>query len=481
MMNNHLREEYDSTKDDWEQFQIEKDNVREIVLMFKTKPCNGCEDKDNCLGYHDKSDLRRNPFSFRGKISYIPIICNNKHCNQQLCKFSHNSYEIDFHPWSYKTIGCEKIYSQSNRPTNISSNSILKCLESIRGSNFSNSFLVPSNNFISDNVGSNRSSIINTNHHRSVYIDSNGSYIPTSQRNSKQHLSFASINESTGILTKPSSEKYSFLSSTVGSTHNEKLCPYYHNENEKRKARESEFTQSIDINSLIRFKVEKCELKSKHSDKQCYFYHSNKDRRRNLMTTYYSCELCTNADKSCINGDLCTKSHNQIEVLYHIDKFKTRFCCFYDESKSLTKINEECPYGSICSFVHSEAEIRIELIDKLPRNESFYLYSFKTILCPYDSYHDKANCVYAHNYQDYRRNPLYFTYDKKHCHNWNSKKFVVNYSEECSKSYNCSYSHGWKELDFHPLVYKTVKCKFHKGGCEKGDNCPYYHNNEKKR
>ena len=38
---------------------------------------------------------------------------------------------------------------------------------------------------------------------------------------------------------------------------------------------------------------------------------------------------------------------------------------------------------------------------------------------------------------------------------------------------SCNFCHGWKELDFHPLLYKT---KFCSDGptCDKKD-CIYYH------
>ena len=37
----------------------------------------------------------------------------------------------------------------------------------------------------------------------------------------------------------------------------------------------------------------------------------------------------------------------------------------------------------------------------------------------------------------------------------------------------CRFSHGWKEQQFHPLVYKTQPCNEQK--CFKGFECPYYH------
>lgn len=44
---------------------------------------------------------------------------------------------------------------------------------------------------------------------------------------------------------------------------------------------------------------------------------------------------------------------------------------------------------------------------------------------------------------------------------------------------SCNFCHGWKELEFHPLLYKTKPCS--NSNCDKKD-CFYYHNlNEKKK
>ena len=50
----------------------------------------------------------------------------------------------------------------------------------------------------------------------------------------------------------------------------------------------------------------------------------------------------------------------------------------------------------------------------------------------------------------------------------------------CRKMMSCNYCHGWKELEFHPLLYKTKPCP-NSSNCDKKD-CIYYHNlNEKKK
>ena len=44
----------------------------------------------------------------------------------------------------------------------------------------------------------------------------------------------------------------------------------------------------------------------------------------------------------------------------------------------------------------------------MTRNQEFYMFYFKTEWCPYNTEHNKAQCVYAHNWQDFRRKPHLF-------------------------------------------------------------------------
>lgn len=482
-----------SQKDDWERFQSDNDEVREIILMYKTKACNGCEDTSNCFGYHSNLDSRRGPFSFTGKISYLPIMCN-KDCSNNQCKLSHNIYEIEFHPWFFKTNECEFAKGKSNQSQTIAdftSGSIFKCLpNSLRGSISSLSYFNGNSASLTDNLinASCRSSIISKT--PKSYLDQKGSFIPSSQRGSKIStdlknfsLKGVSSQRTTGDLSQNTYHTQIPIKPGLSFpfAHNEKFCPFYHSESDKRQSREADLSDTLTIVNLFQFKTELCEISAKHCEKKCTYFHSSKDRRRNLYNTNYTSETCGFNDKNCIYGDFCKRSHSQVEVLYHIDKFKTRFCCHYDETKTLDKINEECPYGSVCSFVHCESELRIELIHRLPKNEGFFIYYFKTVICPFDKPHDKAACVYAHNFQDFRRSPINYIYDKRNCQNWNNKKMIMSYNEGCEKSYSCPFSHGWKEQDYHPLSYKTLKCKYYMEGCDKGENCPYFHTKEIKR
>lgn len=62
--------------------------------------------------------------------------------------------------------------------------------------------------------------------------------------------------------------------------------------------------------------------------------------------------------------------------------------------------------GDFCSFAHHEFDIKAELIHNLEFDQDFYLFYYKTIWCPFNYInHDRAICVYAHNWQDFRRKP----------------------------------------------------------------------------
>ena len=93
------------------------------------------------------------------------------------------------------------------------------------------------------------------------------------------------------------------------------------------------------------------------------------------------------------------------QQLYRADAYKTKFCSHYPNNV------ETCDYKEYCSFAHSEDEILIELIHNLVFDDDFYIFSYKTVFCPFNlTEHDKALCVYAHNWQDFRRKPAYYSY-----------------------------------------------------------------------
>lgn len=155
------------------------------------------------------------------------------------------------------------------------------------------------------------------------------------------------------------------------------------------------------------FKTMKCTNENKEHNKiKCWMYHDEtKDRRRKLGT--YRSERCQfiMKKKLCPEGDRCTFAHNMVEEFYHPEKYKAKFCGSYTDKSGI------CKYGSYCSFAHSEAEISVDLIDKYERDADFYMFHFKTAWCPYnEDDHARDICVFAHNWQDYRRKPYQYPY-----------------------------------------------------------------------
>ena len=227
---------------------------------------------------------------------------------------------------------------------------------------------------------------------------------------------------------------------------------------------------------LTKYKVFPCTTRTKHDHKRCPYYHYPKDRRR--PTLNYSSDLCEYADRpeKCPKGDSCPKAHSRAEQLYTPEKYRTKFCSFYPDRTNM------CEFREYCSFAHDPKQIRIKLIETLERDDDFYMFHYKTVFCPYNlTEHDKTICVYAHNWQDYRRklkNSL--NYDCSLCPEWKTSEFVKSYEEGgCRNNEKCTKSHGWKESEFHPMNYKTKKCTLKK--CLGGKICPYYHQENERR
>jgi hypothetical protein len=218
------------------------------------------------------------------------------------------------------------------------------------------------------------------------------------------------------------------------------------------------------------FKTMPCNLDPQgHNLKKCPFYHDyKKDRRRPLG--FYQSEKCWYVDhhQECPYGEGCDKAHNRVEEFYHPDKYKAKFCSSYLNGP------RECEYGEFCSFAHNERELSVELIEKFEPDMDFYIFHFKTVWCPYrEDDHERDVCVYAHNWQDYRRKPSIFSYSQDMCKNWHTKNFITSYQDGCPLEYRCPASHGWKEQEFHPDYFKLKQC-LHGDSCEK-PHCPYFH------
>ena len=222
--------------------------------------------------------------------------------------------------------------------------------------------------------------------------------------------------------------------------------------------------------NLEQFKVNSCHIKKQHNHKQCVFYHSIKDQRRSNKN--YHDEICVfiQNNQQCQLGVDCPFSHNQVEERYMPRNYKKKFCYYFEIGKV-----ENCEYGQYCSYAHSDQEIHLELLHKMKQDENFFIFRFKTVMCPFFNLkHDKGTCVYAHNFQDYRRRPDVFHYELKPCPYWKYDAYVHNYEEGCPYGEKCDKCHGWKEYDFHPLYYKTALCP-NQTRCYKNYLCQFYH------
>ena len=271
---------------------------------------------------------------------------------------------------------------------------------------------------------------------------------------------------------------------------NTRFCPYFHPDELNRKVTIEKLHMKVnkgqfkgkgtsepdqDNFNLDSFKANSCPHKGSHNPKVCIYYHHDKDKKRPVGIFHYSSEMCYNVKKnrSCPNGDNCGFCHNKVEQLYHPERYKKKFCLCCPHTV------HKCEYGNYCSFAHSEDEIKIELLHNLKEDEDFYLYKYKTVFCPYIYDHGRIQCVYAHNPQDFRRDPKIYNYNANQCKFW-SQKQIFSYEEGgCSKQMNCENCHGWKELEYHTSFYKTKPCN-NGSKCTK-KYCPFYHSNAEKR
>ena len=51
-------------------------------------------------------------------------------------------------------------------------------------------------------------------------------------------------------------------------------------------------------------------------------------------------------------------------------------------------------------------------------------------------------------------------------------------TDGCARSFGCHLCHGWKELEYHSMNYRTKKCS--SAGCKKGE-CHNYHSDKERR
>lgn len=161
-----------------------------------------------------------------------------------------------------------------------------------------------------------------------------------------------------------------------------------------------------------------------------------------------------------------------VEHFYHPKKYKTKFCATLGKDQK-----GKCSYSDFCSFAHSEDELKIKILHRMEKTPEFFKYTYKTVYCPFNHPHDKSTCEYAHNVQDFRRDPRSTPYKAEICRKWNVSTEISKYEDGgCNFNEACDKCHGWKELEYHPKFYKTKQC-VNADKCSRTD-CGYLHPNE---
>lgn len=125
--------------------------------------------------------------------------------------------------------------------------------------------------------------------------------------------------------------------------------------------------------NIYNYKTIKCPLKSlcKYiTNNKCLNYHSNSDKRRSLINNIYD--------------EFATK--NNFEFNYHISLYKKTLCsidsCYIDEKNNkLIKSNEFCPFyhKNIYSIKNNKEELPSIILNKDTNNESNMIYSFYSL------------------------------------------------------------------------------------------------------
>jgi hypothetical protein len=160
---------------------------------------------------------------------------------------------------------------------------------------------------------------------------------------------------------------------------------------------------------------------------------------------------------------------------------KFRLCAYYPNV-------DNCRRKELCSFAHSREEITAPLLtekeeEKLELSPEFFTERFKIHWCPIGVQHDWQTCVYAHNYQDARRDPR-IGYGPRPCPFWEKKDRAPSYQARCPNGFSCPYAHGAKEQLYHPCYFKTVVCwDFHqsKKRCPRQSLCAFFHKKKLQR
>jgi len=160
---------------------------------------------------------------------------------------------------------------------------------------------------------------------------------------------------------------------------------------------------------------------------------------------------------------------------------KQRFCASYPTIS-------QCRRGASCAFAHSREECKTKLLSVDEENKKpealtndFFMYKFKTHWCPIGVQHDWQTCVYAHNYQDARRD-VTIGYGPRPCPYYSKTNTGTDYTQRCPLGLRCPYSHGAKEQLYHPQYFRSVICRdLRTAKCPRLELCAFFHRRNERR
>ena len=241
-----------------------------------------------------------------------------------------------------------------------------------------------------------------------------------------------------------------------------------------------------------KFKKVCCDNKEPHDIFTCFGFHNNSDFIRDLNENYYLPEMCPT---DC-RDPFCSYSHNFFEKHYHPILYKKVFCkSMFDQNENgEIKIKKDfiCEKGEICPFAHNQEEIQTELLFNHTIDNDFLMFKFKMEQCPLSCIpHDKSKCLFSHDKNDHRRDPIFFSHSIRLCKSVpkeshsqlisilkllilkikfysedeiNILKFNLNFLNEpysdfkCQNNIDCTKCHNVFEFLYHPRVFKALNC-----------------------
>jgi len=105
--------------------------------------------------------------------------------------------------------------------------------------------------------------------------------------------------------------------------------------------------------SLSSFRTTKCPNTEECKNQKCLHYHNELERRRNPTICNYDSAMCNKVyvnkkykhPNNCEKRDKCTHCHTKNEMYYHKDNFRVRLCT-----------RKNCGYGKYCPDLHKSEE-----------------------------------------------------------------------------------------------------------------------------